>query len=213
MVDVGDSYYIKRHDWREHLAKSSHRSLHRPTIYFPLWTSSSNLIQLYQILRLFSDDWGDKTIKCRGVFQKTSISDNRLEGVRKSEKHLELGAPRVQVRRITASADSVPDVSTWNGYGRISQSSLPHFHHLFFQLCTIVNTLTLIALKFYSANKCINNNQVKLPSILWNPKVHYRDQNSSSRVSILSQMNPVHTLPSHFFHIHFIIISLTPRSH
>lgn len=88
--------------------------------------------------------------------------------MRKSEKDLELGTRWVQVRRITprkltCSADSLPDVSMWNGYGRISQSCLLSFHHLFFTLCTIVNTLTLMDLRFESANKCINNKQVKLP--------------------------------------------------
>jgi hypothetical protein len=115
MVDVGDCYCLpgsmKRQDWREHLAKSRHRSLHGPTIYFPLRTFPSNSIQLYKILVIFSDGWGDKTIKCSGVVQNTSISDIRLEGVRKSVKHLELGAPWVQVSRITAKLTCSADCS------------------------------------------------------------------------------------------------------
>lgn len=32
------------------------------------------------------------------------------------------------------------------------------------------------------------------PNILWNPEVHYYLQNSSTVISILSQMNPDHTM-------------------
>jgi hypothetical protein len=45
-------------------------------------------------------------------------------------------------------------------------------------------------------------------SLLWNPKVHYRIQNSLPRVPILSQMHPVHNLTPNSPKIHFNIILL-----
>jgi len=54
--------------------------------------------------------------------------------------------------------------------------------------------------------------QSKDSRVLWNPKFHYRIHNSTSRVSILSQINPVHAAPSRFLQVHFNIIPSIHRS-
>jgi hypothetical protein len=46
----------------------------------------------------------------------------------------------------------------------------------------------------------------ELPSILWNPKVHYRVHRSPPLAPILSRINPIHTTPSYLAKIHFNVI-------
>jgi hypothetical protein len=52
----------------------------------------------------------------------------------------------------------------------------------------------------------------EIPCILWNPKVHFRNHNSSPPAPILEQINPVHASMPHFLKIHFNIMILSnPR--
>ena len=83
--------------------------------------------------------------------------------------------------------------------------------HLPTYLLTYLLTYSMEQSPSWEANRFSASQEV--PQFLWNPKVHCRIYKCTPPVSILSQLDPVHTPLSHFLKIHLSIILLsTPRS-
>ena len=75
------------------------------------------------------------------------------------------------------------------------------------------NTYLLTPWSTVLLEKLEGSQLVKIPRILWNPKVHYRSHKCPPPVPVLSQLEPVHTPKSHLLKIRLnIILPFTPGS-
>jgi hypothetical protein len=68
------------------------------------------------------------------------------------------------------------------------------------KLCCHRHSLTELRRSWEAAN-CAATQEI--PKISRNPRVHYRDHKSPPLVPILSQINPIHSIPSYFSKINF----------
>jgi hypothetical protein len=109
---------------------------------------------------------------------------------------------------LTNVAASVAGVISWNhrlkgngadraGRNRVSVSKF-YINTLFI---SGFHSLTELSSSWETVNCAATQ---ELPSILWNPEVHSCVHKSHLLVPILSQINPIHSIPSYLSKIHFI---------
>jgi hypothetical protein len=98
---------------------------------------------------------------------------------------------------------------------------LLHTHHLSSGAGTIGQLLADVCSKWTQSHPTPRNSLMELspsreaancaatrelPSSLWNPEIHHRIHICPPSVPILSQIDPIHTIPSYLSKIHFNIV-------
>jgi hypothetical protein len=87
--------------------------------------------------------------------------------------------------------------TTWGGWVYIKRFKRTRF------LFCLTHSLMELSSSWESVNCAATQ---ELPSILWNPKVHYRVHKSPPLFPILSQIDPIHIILSYLCKIHFNIV-------